>query len=61
MLNSIAGWHDPVSSPEQGVGNLSTGDDTSGGAVGLRELNALESALAQPRATYAGEDLYPIG
>ena len=31
----------------------------SGGAAGIRDLNALESALAQPRATYAGEDLYP--
>jgi death on curing protein len=30
----------------------------SGGA-GIRDLNALESALAQPRATYGGEDLYP--
>jgi len=31
----------------------------SGGAIGIRDLNALESALVQPRATYDGEDLYP--
>jgi death-on-curing protein len=31
----------------------------SGGAVGIRDLNALEAAVAQPRATYGGEDLYP--
>lgn len=31
----------------------------SGGAAGIRDLNALESALAQPRATYDKEDLYP--
>ena len=31
----------------------------SGGAAGLRDLGALESALAQPRATFGGADLYP--
>ncbi len=31
----------------------------SGGMVGIRDLRSLESALAQPRATYGGEDLYP--
>lgn len=31
----------------------------SGGAPGLRDLNALESALAQPHMTFAGEELYP--
>jgi death-on-curing protein len=31
----------------------------SGGAFGLRDLGALESALAQPRATFDGADLYP--
>lgn len=31
----------------------------SGGGVGIRDLKALESALAQPRATYGGEELYP--
>jgi death on curing protein len=31
----------------------------SGGAVSLRDLGALESAVAQPRASFAGEDLYP--
>lgn len=31
----------------------------SGGALGIRDLNLLESAIAQPRVTFAGEDLYP--
>jgi death on curing protein len=31
----------------------------SGGAAGLRDLGSLESALAQPRATFDGNDLYP--
>ncbi len=31
----------------------------TGGAAGLRDLGALMAALAQPRQTYAGEDLYP--
>jgi death on curing protein len=31
----------------------------SGGAPGLRDLGALESALAQPRMTFGGEELYP--
>ena len=30
-----------------------------GGTTGLRDLGALESATAQPRVTFAGEDLYP--
>jgi death-on-curing protein len=30
----------------------------TGGAWGVRDLGALESAIAQPRMTYAGEDLY---
>jgi death on curing protein len=30
----------------------------SGGAVGLRDLGALESAVAQPRVTFGGEELY---
>jgi death-on-curing protein len=30
----------------------------SGGAAGLRDLGSLESALAQPRATFDGVDLY---
>ena len=29
----------------------------SGGAVGIRDLNALESAVAQPRMTFGGEEL----
>ena len=31
----------------------------TGGAVGVRDLGALESAVAQPRASFAGVDLYP--
>ena len=33
--------------------------ETSGGAAGVRELGALESALAQLRSTFDGVDLYP--
>lgn len=33
--------------------------EQSGGSVGVRDLNALESALAQPRMTFGGEELYP--
>lgn len=32
---------------------------SSGGGTGVRDLGALESALAQPRATFCSEDLYP--
>jgi death on curing protein len=31
----------------------------SGGSVGLRDRNGLESALAQPMQTFGGIDLYP--
>jgi len=31
----------------------------TGGADGIRDLGALESALAQPKATFDGTDLYP--
>lgn len=31
----------------------------TGGASGLRDLRALESALGQPRQTFGGADLYP--
>lgn len=31
----------------------------SGGAVGIHDLGALESAVAQPRMTFGGKDLYP--
>jgi death-on-curing protein len=31
----------------------------TGGAEGIRDLGALESALAQPKATFDGTDLYP--
>lgn len=30
-----------------------------GGSVGIHDLGALESALAQPRMTFGGEELYP--
>jgi death on curing protein len=32
--------------------------DSTGGATGIRELAGLESALAQPRATFGGIDLH---
>lgn len=32
---------------------------TSGGAAGVRDLGALESAVAQPHATFGGQELYP--
>lgn len=32
--------------------------ELSGGASGIRDLGALESALAQPRATFGGSDLH---
>lgn len=32
--------------------------EQSGGAAGLRDLGALESALAQPHMTFGGQDLY---
>jgi death-on-curing protein len=31
----------------------------SAGALGVLNLGALESALAQPRMTFGGKDLYP--
>jgi death-on-curing protein len=31
----------------------------SGGMEGVRDLGGLESALAQPRMTFGGEELYP--
>jgi len=31
----------------------------TGGGAGIRDLGALESAVAQPRVTFDGEDLYP--
>ncbi len=33
--------------------------ESTGGATGLRDLAALESAVAQPRATFDGVDLHP--
>lgn len=32
--------------------------ERSGGALGIRDLGALESAIAQPRMTFNGEELY---
>jgi death-on-curing protein len=31
----------------------------SGGTIGIRNIGSLESALAQPRMTFGGEELYP--
>jgi death-on-curing protein len=33
--------------------------EQSGGMEGVRDLGGLESALAQPRMTFGGQDLYP--
>ena len=33
--------------------------EESGGSTGLRDLGGLESAIAQPRMTFGGRDLYP--
>ena len=33
--------------------------EETGGSAGVRDIGALESALAQPRMTLDGEDLYP--
>ena len=33
--------------------------EQTGGAPGLRDLKGLESAIAQPRITFAGKELYP--
>jgi death-on-curing protein len=33
--------------------------ETSGGTVGILSLASLESAVAQPRATFEGKELYP--
>jgi len=32
--------------------------EQTGGATGIRDMGMLESALAQPRATFGGEDLH---
>ena len=32
---------------------------TAGGAPGIRDLGALEAAIAQPKATFGGTDLHP--
>ncbi|WP_243458640.1 type II toxin-antitoxin system death-on-curing family toxin [Nostoc sp. UIC 10630] len=33
--------------------------EQSGGALGIRDLGILESAVAQPKMTFGEEDLYP--
>jgi len=33
--------------------------ELGGGSMGIRDVNALESALAQPRMTFGGAELYP--
>ncbi len=33
--------------------------EISGGAIGIRDLGMLESAIAQPHMTFGGEELYP--
>jgi len=33
--------------------------EATGGASGIRDFGALESAIAQPKATFEGVDLYP--
>ena len=33
--------------------------EATGGAAGIRDFGALESAIAQPKATFGGVDLYP--
>lgn len=33
--------------------------EQSGGLVGIRDVGALESAIAQPRMTFGGAELYP--
>ncbi len=33
--------------------------EQSGGAVGVRDLGGIESAVAQPQMTFGGEELYP--
>jgi death-on-curing protein len=33
--------------------------EVTGGASGIRDLGALEAAIAQPKATFGGVDLYP--
>lgn len=33
--------------------------DQSGGSHGVRDIGAVESAVAQPRQTFDGEELYP--
>jgi len=45
-LNEILEWHRRIIAQ-------------SGGALGILNLDALESAIAQPQVTFSGNDLYP--
>lgn len=33
--------------------------DATGGSAGVRDLGVIESAVAQPKASFEGQDLYP--
>jgi len=33
--------------------------EESGGSLGIQDIGALQSSVAQPYATYSGQDLYP--
>jgi len=33
--------------------------DTTGGALGIRDIGLLQSAVSRPRATFEGADIYP--
>jgi death-on-curing protein len=33
--------------------------ERTGGSLGIRDMNLLESAMAQPAMTFGGDDLYP--
>ena len=46
-------------SVEQVLGIHKLAIDKFGGSDGLRDLGALESAIARPFQTFGGEDLYP--
>ena len=46
-------------SPEQVLFIHSRLIDTTGGSHGIRDIGLLQSAVARPRATFGGKDLYP--
>ena len=33
--------------------------ETTGGSLGIRDMNALDASIAQPHMTFAGVDMYP--